>query len=191
MNREQLAHLVRAACRIVDDPEVVILGSQAVLGTSDADSLPEEVTLSMEADLAFLDDPDEAKADKVDGVIGELSPFHEMYGYYAQGVSASTAVLPDGWQGRLVPFDRPDAHPGRAGCLEIHDLVVAKLVAGREKDLSFATELIAAEMVDPDVLLARAQTIDRPRAVIVRVTTTIGRCAQKAAGPRRQSAPPT
>jgi hypothetical protein len=31
------------------------------------------VTLSIEADLAFRDDPNETKSDKVDGAIGELS----------------------------------------------------------------------------------------------------------------------
>jgi hypothetical protein len=36
------------------------------------------------------------KADKVDGAIGELSTFHETSGYYAQGVSVSTAILPSG-----------------------------------------------------------------------------------------------
>ena len=115
------------------------------------------------------DDPDGVKADRVDGAIGELSSFHEMNGYYAQGVSISTAVLPVGWEDRVVPLDRQDAHPGYARCLETHDLVVAKLVAGREKDVEFAEVLIAAHMVDPDVLEARAATIDRPGAVVNRV----------------------
>ncbi len=33
--------------------------------------------------------------------------FHATYGYYAQGVSDSTAVLPHGWQDRLVRFETP------------------------------------------------------------------------------------
>lgn len=32
----------------------------------------------------------------IDGSIGELSPFHETFGYYAQGVDETTAVLPEG-----------------------------------------------------------------------------------------------
>ena len=181
MNREQLAHIVRAAARIAGDGDIIILGSQSVLGLRDADSLPAEATMSIEADIAFRDDPDGVKADRVDGAIGELSSFHEMYGYYAQGVSISTAVLPVGWEDRVVPLDRQDAHPGYARCLETHDLVVAKLVAGREKDVEFAEVLIAAHMVDPDVLEARAATIDRPGAVVSRVTDSIRRCARKAA----------
>ena len=37
------------------------MGSQAILGTYDEDDLPPEATASMEADLAFLDDPDRAQ----------------------------------------------------------------------------------------------------------------------------------
>ena len=66
------------------------------------------------------------------------SPFHETFGYYAQGVGEKTAVLPSGWKGRLVPVRGEGTRGATGWCLEVHDLVVAKLVAGREKDLDFA-----------------------------------------------------
>ena len=50
----------------------------------------------------------------VDGAIGEPSPFHHTFGVYAQGVSIETAVLPPGWQHRLVVIDTPGSQPGRA-----------------------------------------------------------------------------
>jgi hypothetical protein len=59
------------------------------LGSFADDDLPFEATSSMEADVAFFDDPADAKADQVDGAIGELSTFHETFGYYAQGVSVT------------------------------------------------------------------------------------------------------
>lgn len=96
MNREELAHVLRAAAWIVDDVEIVVLGSQAILGTYDAPELPDEATMSVEADLAFRHDPDGAKADAVDGAIGEASPFHEQFGYFGQGVTVATAILPIG-----------------------------------------------------------------------------------------------
>jgi hypothetical protein len=40
-------------------------------------SLPPEATGSMEVDTAFFVDPDEAKSDLVDAMIGELSHFHK------------------------------------------------------------------------------------------------------------------
>ena len=91
-----LAHIPRAASQIADDPDVVVIGSQSILGTFDEDVLPDPVIGSVEADVTFWDDPHDLKSDAVDGAIGEDSGFHQTYGYYAQGVSVSTAVLPDG-----------------------------------------------------------------------------------------------
>ena len=54
MKREQLAHIVRAAATIVEDGDILIIGSQSILATADAESLPEEATRSMEADVAAL-----------------------------------------------------------------------------------------------------------------------------------------
>lgn len=87
MNRQQLAHILRAACRVADDRHVLVMGSQSILGTYDEDDLPPEATASMEADIAFLDDAaDRAKASAVESAIGELSPFHSMNGYFAEGI---------------------------------------------------------------------------------------------------------
>lgn len=96
MTREQLEHVLRAASAIAGEPDVLVIGSQSVLGSFADEDLPPEATSSIEADIAFLEDPADVKADQVDGVIGELSMFHETFGYYAQGVSVTTAVLPAG-----------------------------------------------------------------------------------------------
>jgi len=177
VNREQLAHVLRAAARIADDGDILVLGSQSILGTADAADLPEAATMSVEADLAFLSDPDEHKADVVDGAIGEESSFHHEFGYYAQGVTLATAVLPTGWRERLVAFDRLDAEPSSARCLEPHDLVVAKLWANREKDREFAAALLRAGLINAAVLLERVDLVDQPEAVRERVRRTIRRCA--------------
>lgn len=177
MNRQQLAHVIRAAASITGDGDIVIIGSQSILGTADVDGLPEEATMSMEADVAFRNDIDAAKADEVDGAIGELSQFHETFGYYAQGVEISTAVLPVGWEDRAETFARSDSRPGFARCLEPHDLVVSKLVAGRQKDIEFATALIEYEFVAVATLHERAEMLDRPNAVVRRVRDLIARCA--------------
>lgn len=175
MNREQLSHVLRAAVRIAEDGEVVVLGSQAILGAYDDSMLPFEATRSIEVDVAFRHDPDEKKSDKVDTSIGELSQFHAEYGYYGQGVSITTAVLPKGWEERVVAFEALD-HP-EAVCIDGHDLVVAKLVAGREKDFDFATALLKHGLVDAQTLKSRAKLLERPDAVKARVLENIDRCA--------------
>lgn len=180
MNREQLAHILRAASRIVENGRMVVIGSQAILGTFSDDELPVAATRSLEADIAFENDPDEEKADRVDGALGEGSSFHQTFSIYGQGVSLQTAVLPDGWQDRVVPFDDENAEPAKAVCLDPHDLVVSKLVAGRPKDFEFAEALIRHNLVDPALLLARANLLPVPGGVIKRVQQSIERRAAAA-----------
>ncbi|WP_332642189.1 DUF6036 family nucleotidyltransferase [Aeromicrobium sp.] len=155
MNRTQLAHVLRSASRIAGDSDVLVVGSQAILGVRDEDELPAEATASMEADIAFMHDADRAKADEVEGGIGEFSSFHEEFGYYAEGIHIDTVVLPQGWAERLVRPNLAGAEPAEAAFLEPHDLVATKLAAGRLKDLAFARALVDVGLVDLDVLLER------------------------------------
>jgi dihydrofolate reductase len=49
MKRSQLEHIIRAAATVADDDELIIIGSQAVLGQfPDA---PDELCVSNEADV--------------------------------------------------------------------------------------------------------------------------------------------
>ena len=124
----------------------------------DERQLPPQATASMEVDVAFFDDAFNDKSDLVDGAIGELSPFHETNGYYAQGVSVTTAKLPRGWRDRLTVIETDSSAPGRGLCLEAHDCVVAKLVAGREKDFAFAAALLDSGIVEPTLRAERLAT---------------------------------
>lgn len=159
MNREQMAHVLRAASGIVDDPDILIIGSQSLLASYDETELPLAATASMEVDLAYFDDPDESKADLVDGAIGELSHFHETFGFYAQGVSVDTAVLPREWRDRVVLWSNQSTGKARAAFLEPHDCVVSKLVAYREKDRAFAAALLDAGLIDAATLRDRINSL--------------------------------
>ena len=169
MRRSDLEHLIRAAGRIAGERELVVIGSQAVLGQfPDA---PVALLLSMEVDLYPLAHPE--LADKVDGAIGEGSVFHQTYGYYAQGVGPETATLPGGWRRRLVRVDNPNTN-GYAGlCLEVHDLAISKYVAGREKDREFTRELARHGMTDRKTLLKRLAVTKLDPAVSKLVTNRI------------------
>jgi hypothetical protein len=151
MKRSELEHLIRAAGRIAGGREIVVIGSQSVLGQfPDA---PGALLRSMEADVYPKGDP--RLADEVDGAIGEGSRFHEQFGYYAQGVGPDTATLPRGWRRRLVRIENANTG-GYAGlCLEVHDLAISKYTAGREKDLEFTRELARHDMIDKGTLLKR------------------------------------
>ncbi|MFN8790456.1 MAG: hypothetical protein ACK5Y2_03260, partial [Bdellovibrionales bacterium] len=128
MRRSQFAHTIRAAASILNVKEVLVIGSQAVHAS--LESLFPAAERSIETDIALLD-PKESKmaADLIDGSIGEASLFQETFGYYAQGVEPSTAILPDGWRQRLVPFSSKETNGVTAYCLELHDLWISKAMA--------------------------------------------------------------
>lgn len=83
MRREQLEHVLRAACTIANTDAALVIGSQAILGSFSDEVLPDAAVRSVEVDVTFLDDPADERSDQVDGAIGELSQFHETFGYYA------------------------------------------------------------------------------------------------------------
>ncbi len=155
MKREELEHVLRAASRIVNQRDFLVVGSAAILASFDDEVLPPEASRSDEADLAPFDDVDGEKSLQIEGSLGQGSRFHDAFGYYADGVSFTTAVAPDGWEDRLVVFGPPGAEPGRGLCLEPHDLAAAKLAAGRTKDYEFVAALVEAGLINAETLLER------------------------------------
>ncbi len=138
MNRQQLEHILRAAGAITGLNEWVIIGSQAILGS--VPDAPDEITISEELDLYAPGD--EHASDLIDGSIGERSPFHETFGYYAHGVGAETATLPARWRDRAVII-RSESTAGVVGiCPDPSDLAISKLAAWREKDREFIASVL-------------------------------------------------
>lgn len=173
MNRAALEHIVRAAAALSDEREIVVIGSHAVLGQfPDA---PAALLVSMDADVYPRHAPD--KSALIDGAMGELSTFHETFGYYAHGIDDTTATLPAGWADRLVPIQNENTGGAIGWCLDVHDLALSKLVAGRDKDLDFVQVLVREHMAVPAVLNDRLQTLpvsDAQReAVVVRLRRVI------------------
>lgn len=152
MRRDQLEHLIRAAGAISGSRRIVVIGSQAILGTFPGNA-PTRATLSMEADLLPIDAL--GMSDLLTWSLGELSPFHDTFGYYGDGVSPTTATLPDGWQDRLVPIDNSNTNGYVGLCLEPHDLLISKYFAGRDKDHEFCKAVVGAGLVDEHTLRDR------------------------------------
>lgn len=73
MRRDQLEHAIRAACQIAGLTEVIIVGSQAILGTYSEERLPFYATRSVEIDvIPIADDAGEIArlADEIEGAAG-------------------------------------------------------------------------------------------------------------------------
>ena len=92
MTRAQLEHIVRAAGAITDEPEILVVGSQAILGTYP--NPPPPLDVSREADVCPLKAPE--KADLISGAIGEVSQFDATFGYYAHRLPPESCPLPNG-----------------------------------------------------------------------------------------------
>ena len=163
MNRSQFEHAIRAAAAVVGENEVMVVGSQAVHASVESE-IPEVARRSVEADIVLFNDTDSSKADLVDGSIGEASMFHETFGFYAQGISIESVILPVGWEDRLVRFESPATQGVVAWCLSPDDLWVSKALAARPKDLEFCRVLLDQDAVDRDRLARLISTTDTHEA---------------------------
>ena len=66
-------------------------------------------------------------------MMGELSPFFDAFGIFADGVSPETSKLPEGWRDRLVKVQNENTNGAIGWCLDPTDLAIAKHVAGEEE----------------------------------------------------------
>ena len=169
MQRINLEHLIRSAGAIAECKEIIVIGSQSILGKYP--NAPEEALLSMEADLIPVEHPE--RSDLIDGVLGELSSFHDTFGYYGDGCDETTSVLPNGWKDRLIVIDNPNTNGIRGLCLEPHDMAIAKLVAGRDKDLNVCSVLFRHGMLNKQTLIARLDITEMNSSVYAHVKNNI------------------
>lgn len=168
MKRKELEHIIRAAGAIADVQRIIIFGSQSILAQFPhfAEPIVENddkrilflvndrkiLFRSIEADVLIPDSPE--KTELVEAAIGELSLFHETFGYYAQGVDLNTSKLPTGWEDRLIDICNENTNWITGQCLEVHDLIVSKLYAGRKKDIEFFKAAIHLELLSKETLRA-------------------------------------
>jgi hypothetical protein len=75
VRRQDLEHIIRAAADVTGDQEIVVVGSQAILGQHP--DAPRQLLLSPEADVYPLNRRD--RVDEIDGVLGEGSMFHDTH----------------------------------------------------------------------------------------------------------------
>ena len=73
-------------------------------------------------------------------------------------MAEETAALPTGWKERLIVIHNDNTGGSTGLCLEVHDLAVSKLVAGREKDLSFVSGLLCHHLAQPETIAERLKS---------------------------------
>lgn len=103
MRKADFDHVIAVAAALTDESEIVVIGSQAILGS--VEDPPAAMLRSLETDLYPRDRPE--RADEIDGTLGDGSRFQATFGYYAHGVGPETAKAPAGWEDRLVRVEMP------------------------------------------------------------------------------------
>ena len=134
MRRDQLEHAIRTACQIIERPEVIVVGSQAILGTFREDELPRQATMSGEIDILPIADSNEETAqlaDRIEGVAGEFSPFEQLHGFSIDGVDLQTSALPEGWRDRLVKVQNANTAAADGGPSSLAGASIRKISASR------------------------------------------------------------
>lgn len=171
MKKSEVEHILRAAAKICKDDEFIIIGSQSLHGKYP--NLADEILMSQEVDIISKNKMNDTE---FLNVIGIDSPFHVQFGYYADPVDLATATLPKNWKNRLVNLKiETDSGGAKGYCLEPHDLVIAKLAAGRDKDIIFIRALIDRGLVDKKIIAQRIMETAAPTDVIHRMHTLFSR----------------
>lgn len=174
--------MIRAAAAVSGDDELVVIGSQAILGQfPDA---PATLLVSREADVYPRNHPE--RGDEIDGSLGDGSYFDATYGYYAHAVGPETATLPSGWEERLVPVRGENTGGATGWCLEVHDLLLSKCFAGRDRDWEFVEEALRHGLASAAELRRRAEGMPIPADRLTAVRRTIDGVAKRSEskGPR-------
>ena len=159
MRKQNLFDLTFEVRKITIEPPIIV-GSQAIFAVTDYP--PEIVRKSVECDFLLLKQMAKSRSE-VTEILGIFSDYQQQTGFYADALGLATVVLPSGWEKRLVEL-KDENNTIAAYCVEIHDVAVSKLMAGREKDFEFLQIAFQAEYLQIETFVERAQKIIRQSA---------------------------
>lgn len=154
MRRDRLDHCLRAAEGVTGHRRFVLVGSAVVLVR--CRNIPGDMLLTPEADLYVPGVPDsEDLSDALEASIGQGSSFHRQFGYYCDGVSPGTAVMPTDWEARTVLYESAGCPGVTAVVPDPDDLALSEVVAWRDKDKAWLKSGVRAKLFSLDTMTAR------------------------------------
>ena len=160
MQREQFNFLLSRVAEVCQRRELVVFGSQTVHALTD--SPPVEVLISAECDIWLRDEPETTA--RLASELGKDSTFAKTAGVYADPLPPDLPMVPAGWEERLISYFISDV---TARCLEIHDLIVTKLAAGRLKDYEFIAAILMGKLARVDEVQRRILLFSDPHTQAV------------------------
>lgn len=170
MRLEALKALVRAARTVEPDARIVVFGSTSAFATYP--TLADEVPLYLNTNESeFILDPwDDSTGAALIAAIGRNSEFFEMNKYYADIIRPlAYHNFPGGFEGRLVP----PTEFAKVFALEPNDMAVARLLAGRPKDVARLSELLAKAKLDEATIRTRLWHMEMDDKLFVRTHLTL------------------
>ena len=156
MNIAEVKKLIRAACDAIEQPQVYIIGSQAIHAAILDHPVPSSVSRSREVDMfPAVDDALGTVAARLEALTGVLSDLDDELGVYVDTVDPDTGSRPHGWKDRVIPLAADGEPPAVGLCLEPNDLCVSKLAAHRDQDFEFVAEVLALGIADTRTIRRR------------------------------------
>lgn len=177
MDIPSLTKLVLAIRKQAPTQRLIVFGSGSLLGSfaqlGVEDSL---VKKSRDADFVML--PwDEQLAHAIHAEVGADFQFDRDHGFYADLVRPMALDnFPPGWEDRLIPLEGME----NVFCLEPHDMAVAKLFAGRPKDISLLTDLFKSGRLNAKTVFDRLFATPMTEALIVKTHQRLQLAADQA-----------
>lgn len=175
MNRRKLMHILRSIATITDEKNFVVVGSASVLLTSK--NIPLDMLNTNEIDVYSPDVADEDLfSDLVEGSIGKGTHFETTFGYYGDGVSSKTAVMPADWPSRAKTVDNLGIEGVSVTVPDINDIAIAKMFAWREKDQEWLRAGVRSKILNPAAMRERLPSFPEtatPRAEMERRTQAV------------------
>ncbi len=157
--RLHLELAIAAAARACDDTAVYVTGRLSILG-----KYPGVADELLEGDefQVFPRSKGES-AGEIEGALGLQSGFRQMHGCGARAFDPNGAVLPEGWQFRLIEV-RPESTGGASGwCLDPNDLAVGEIWNAGRATSDFLRRLFEHDLIDPDLMLRGMESLPSGR----------------------------
>lgn len=136
--------------RLSGHKELVVIGSNAVLGVAQYSAVPRAMSISNDLDAYIRNDPD--RTGLLSAHVGEDSEFHRRTGTFLDVVSPGLVTAPDGWEARTIEAVRGDV---RVLFLDPVDAAVSKLARGEPRDLRWVAAGVEGGIISEPVLRAR------------------------------------
>lgn len=159
VKRLHLELVVAAAAKACGDSAIHVTGRLSILGKYPG--VTDEVVERDEFEL--FPRSKRAAAAEIDRALGGQSGFRQLHGCGARAANPDDAILPEGWQFRLIEV-RTESTGGASGwCLDPNDLAVGEIWKAGNTPSEFVRLLLLHDLIDPDLMLRGMESLPSGR----------------------------